>query len=84
MVIMNLQLCCLVDQYPSTFIHLMNKVFRTYLDIFVVVFIDDILIYSKVQAKHADHMRTMLQILSESKLYTKLSKYEFWLLELIF
>ncbi|WVZ75861.1 LOW QUALITY PROTEIN: hypothetical protein U9M48_023885 [Paspalum notatum var. saurae] len=58
------------------FMNLMNKVFMEYLDKFVVVFIDDILIYSKTEEEHEEHLRLMLR---EHKLYAKLSKCEFWL-----
>ncbi|MDV3201203.1 MAG: reverse transcriptase domain-containing protein, partial [Sweet potato little leaf phytoplasma] len=54
-------------------------IFRPYLDSFVVVFIDDILIYSKTPEEHEDHLRIVLGILKEKKLYAKLSKCEFWL-----
>ena len=57
---------------------LMDRVFSPYLDKFIVVFIDDILIYSKNQGEHAEHLRTMLQILKEKQLYEKLSKCVFW------
>ncbi|WVZ70224.1 hypothetical protein U9M48_018905 [Paspalum notatum var. saurae] len=57
----------------------MNKVFMEYLDKFVVVFIDDILIYSKTEEEHEEHLRLVLQKLREHKLYAKLSKCEFWL-----
>ena len=50
---------------PTNFMDLMNKVFRSFLDKFVVVFIDDILIYSKDKDKHADHLRMVLQTLRE-------------------
>ena len=64
---------------PAAFMDLMNRVFHEYLDRFVIVFIDDILIYSKSQEKHEEHLRIVLQILRERKLYTKLKKCEFWL-----
>ena len=57
----------------------MNSVFLPELDKFVVVFIDDILIYSKTGAEHAEHLKIVLQCLREHKLYAKLSKCEFWL-----
>ncbi|XP_015944890.2 uncharacterized protein LOC107470017 [Arachis duranensis] len=63
---------------PAMFMDYMNRIFRPFLDKFVVVFIDDILIYSKTEEEHAEHLRTVLQILKERKLYTKLSKCEFW------
>ena len=50
---------------PAVFMDLMNRVFSPYLDKFVIVFIDDILIYSKTQGEHAEHFRTMLQVLRE-------------------
>ncbi|WVZ76592.1 hypothetical protein U9M48_024557 [Paspalum notatum var. saurae] len=64
---------------PTYFMNLMNKVFMEYLDKFVVVFIDDILIYSKTDEEHEEHLRLVLQKLREHKLYAKLSKCEFWL-----
>jgi hypothetical protein len=62
----------------------MNKVFMEYLDKFVVVFIDDILIFSKNKEEHAEHLRLVLQKLREHKLYAKRSKCEFWLKEVSF
>ncbi|WVZ93034.1 hypothetical protein U9M48_039057 [Paspalum notatum var. saurae] len=64
---------------PFYFMNLMNKVFMEYLDKFAVVFIDDILIYSKTEEEHEEHLRLVLQKLREHKLYAKLSKCEFWL-----
>ena len=64
---------------PAAFMDLMNRVFKPYLDRFVIVFIDDILIYSKSQAEHEEHLRIILQLLRENILYAKLSKCEFWL-----
>ncbi|WVZ52060.1 hypothetical protein U9M48_003153, partial [Paspalum notatum var. saurae] len=64
---------------PAYFMNLMNKVFMEYLDKFVVVFIDDILIYSKTEEEHEEHLRLVLQKLRDHKLYAKLSKCEFWL-----
>ncbi|WVZ76845.1 hypothetical protein U9M48_024772 [Paspalum notatum var. saurae] len=64
---------------PAYFMNIMNKVFMEYLDKFVVVFIDDILIYSKMEEEHEEHLRLVLQNLREHKLYAKLSKCEFWL-----
>ena len=69
---------------PAAFMDLMHRVFRPYLDKFVVIFIDDILIYSKDQEEHKDHLRTVLQVLRTHKLYAKLSKCEFWLKEIAF
>ncbi|WVZ80327.1 hypothetical protein U9M48_027813 [Paspalum notatum var. saurae] len=62
----------------------MNSVFMDYLDKFVVVFIDDILIYSKTEAEHEEHLRLVLQRLREHKLYAKFSKCEFWIDEVRF
>ena len=56
---------------------LMNRVFKPYLDSFVIVFIDDILIYSKNEVEHEEHLRITLQTLKEHQLYVKLSKCEF-------
>ncbi|XP_059285211.1 uncharacterized protein LOC132038575 [Lycium ferocissimum] len=58
---------------------LMNTVFKPYLDHFVIVFIDDILVYSRSEAEHGQHLRIVLQTLKERKLYAKISKCEFWL-----
>ena len=63
----------------AIFMDLINRVFKPYLDSFVIVFIDDILIYSKNKAEHKEHLRIILQTLKEHQLYAKLSKYEFWL-----
>ncbi|WVZ89026.1 hypothetical protein U9M48_035485 [Paspalum notatum var. saurae] len=62
---------------PAYFMQLMNSVFMDYLDKFVVVFIDDILIYSKTEAEHEEHLRLVLQRLREHKLYAKFSKLRF-------
>ena len=65
------------------FMDLMNRVFHPYLDQFVVVFIDDILVYSKDAQVREQHLRIVLQILREKKLYAKLSKCGFWLQRVI-
>jgi Reverse transcriptase (RNA-dependent DNA polymerase) len=62
---------------PAIFMNLMNKIFMKYLDKFVIVFIDDILIYSKDKQDHAKHLRLVLQTLREHQLYAKFSKCEF-------
>jgi hypothetical protein len=69
---------------PAYFMYLMNKVFMDYLDKFVVVFIDDILVFSKNEEEHEEHLRLVLQRLRENQLYAKLSKCEFWLKEVSF
>ncbi|GJR13070.1 putative reverse transcriptase domain-containing protein [Tanacetum coccineum] len=69
---------------PAIFMDLMNRVCRPYLDKFVIVFIDDILIYSKTQEEHVEHLRLVLELLKKEKLYAKFSKCEFWLRELQF
>jgi hypothetical protein len=69
---------------PAIFMNLMNKIFMPYLDKFVIVFIDDILIYSKDKEEHAKHLRIALQILREHQLYAKFSKCEFWLAQVEF
>jgi hypothetical protein len=66
------------------FMYLMNKVFMEYLDKFVMVFIDDILIYSRSEEEHKEHLRLVLQKLKEHRLYAKLSKCEFWLKQVSF
>ncbi|KAH0679995.1 hypothetical protein KY290_022105 [Solanum tuberosum] len=64
---------------PAAFMDLMNKVFKPYLDMFVIVFIDVILIYSRNEEDHASHLRIVLQTLKDKELYAKFSKCEFWL-----
>ena len=64
---------------PVVFMDLMNRVFKKYLDKCVIVFIDDILIYSKTKEEHAEHLIIVLEILRKEKLYAKWSKCEFWL-----
>ncbi|GKC44894.1 hypothetical protein Tco_1062616 [Tanacetum coccineum] len=69
---------------PTIFMDLMNRVCRPYLDKFVIVFIDDILIYSKTREEHVEHLRLVLELLKKEKLYAKFSKCEFWLREVQF
>ena len=69
---------------PAAFLDLMHRVFQAYLDQFVMVFIDDILIYSKFEEEHDDHLRVILQVLRDHRLYAKFSKCEFWLTEVKF
>ncbi|GJZ10054.1 putative reverse transcriptase domain-containing protein [Tanacetum coccineum] len=64
---------------PAMFMDLMNRVCKPYLDKFGIVFIDDILIYSKNDEEHEKHLRIILELLKEEKLYAKFSKYDFWL-----
>ena len=66
------------------FMDLMNRVFQPYLDQFVVVFVDDILIYSQSEVEREDHLRIILQLLRDHQLYAKFSKCEFWLTEVGF
>ena len=68
----------------TTFMDLMNRVFRPYVDRFVVVFIDDTLVYSKDAQEHEQHLRIVLEILREKRLYSKLRKCDFWLKEVSF
>jgi hypothetical protein len=63
---------------PTYFMYLMNKVFMEYLVKFIMVFIDDILVYSRIEEEHEDHLCLVLQKLRDHKLYAKLSKCEFW------
>jgi hypothetical protein len=63
---------------PTAFMYLMNGIFREYLDKFVIVFLDDILIYSKSEEEHGKHLRMVLQVLREHQLYAKLSKCSFY------
>nr|GEX70375.1 RNA-directed DNA polymerase homolog [Tanacetum cinerariifolium] len=69
---------------PAVFMDLMNRVYRPYLDKFVIVFKDDILIYSKTREEHVEHLRLVLELLKSEKLYAKFSKCEFWLREVQF
>jgi len=73
-----------VTNAPGVFMEYMNRIFHPYLDQFVVVFIDDILVYSKSEEEHAEHLRIVLQVLKEKQLFAKLSKCEFWLWEVSF
>jgi hypothetical protein len=69
---------------PAYFMYLMNKVFMEYLDKFVVVFIDDILVFSKTEEEHENHLRLVLEKLRSNKLHAKFSKCEFWLTKVAF
>jgi hypothetical protein len=69
---------------PTYFMYLMNKVFMEYMDKFIVVSIDDILIFSKMEEEHEKHLRLELEKLRSNKLYTKFSKCEFWLTKVAF
>ena len=68
----------------AAFMDLMHRVFQPYLDRFVVVFVDDILIYSQSEWEHEYHLRIVLQLLRDRQLYAKFSKREFWLTEVRF
>ena len=69
---------------PTAFMDLMHRVFQPCIDQFVVVFVDDILIYSKCEEDHEGHLRIVLQTLREHQLYAKFNKCEFWLTEVRF
>nr|GFC95894.1 retrotransposon protein, putative, Ty3-gypsy subclass [Tanacetum cinerariifolium] len=69
---------------PVEFMDLMNRIFHEYLDKFVIVFIEDILVYSKSEEEHEQHLRIMLEILRQKKLYAKFSKCEIWLQQAAF
>ncbi|KAH0764840.1 hypothetical protein KY285_000711 [Solanum tuberosum] len=68
----------------AAFMNLMNRVFKPYLDMFVIIFIDDILIYSRNEKDHASHLRVVLQTHKDKELYAKFSKCEFWLESVVF
>jgi hypothetical protein len=69
---------------PAYYMYLMNKVFMEYFDKFVMVFIDDILVYSRSEEEHEEHLRLALRKLRENGLYAKLSKCEFWMKQVAF
>jgi hypothetical protein len=69
---------------PAYFMYLMNKVFMGYLDKFVMVLIDDILVNSRSEEEHEEHLCLVLQKLRDHRLYVKLSKCEFWLKQVAF
>jgi hypothetical protein len=69
---------------PTYFMYLMNKVLMEYLDKFILVFIDDILIFSKMEEEHNKQLRLVLEKLRSNKLYAKFSKCEFWLTKVTF
>jgi hypothetical protein len=73
-----------LNNAPAYFMYMMNKVFMEYLDKFVVMFIDDILIYSRSEEEHEGHLHLVLQKLRDHKLYAKLSKREFGLKQVAF
>ncbi|RUO86995.1 RNA-directed DNA polymerase, partial [Corallococcus sp. AB018] len=73
-----------VTNTPAAFMDLMNRIFKPYLDEFVVIFIDDMLIYLKNRPKQEQQLRIVVQTLRERKLFTKLKKCEFWLDDVIF
>nr|GFC34953.1 retrotransposon protein, putative, Ty3-gypsy subclass [Tanacetum cinerariifolium] len=64
---------------PAVFMDLMNQVCKSYLDKFVIIFIDDILIYSKDEKEHEEHLKAILELLKKEELYAKFSKCEFWI-----
>ncbi|GKA31728.1 putative reverse transcriptase domain-containing protein [Tanacetum coccineum] len=68
-----------VQKQPQVFMDLMDRVCKPYLDKFVIVFIDDILIYSRDEKEHEEHLKTILELLKKEKLYAKFSKCEFWI-----
>ena len=73
-----------VTNTPAVFMDYMNKILRLFLDKFVVIFIDDILIYSRTREEHTEHLRLVLDVLREKQLYAKLSKCELWMDEVQF
>nr|GEV60362.1 putative reverse transcriptase domain-containing protein [Tanacetum cinerariifolium] len=72
-----------IDLRSAIFMDLMNRVWKPYLDTFVIVFIDDILIYSRNKKEHEEHLKAILKLLKKEKLYAKFSKCEFWIPKII-
>jgi hypothetical protein len=66
-------------EVPTYFMDRMSKVFMEYLDKFIVVFIDGILVYSKSEEEHEEHLRLVSQKLQDPRFYVKIGKYEFWM-----
>ncbi|GJR96255.1 putative reverse transcriptase domain-containing protein, partial [Tanacetum coccineum] len=81
---LSLRLCLWVNNAPAIFMDLMNRVCKPYLDKFVIMFIDDILIYSKSKKDGEERLRLMLELLKKDRLYAKFSKCECWLQEVHF
>ena len=75
---------CGLTNAPAVFMDLMNRVCKPYLDKFVIVFIDDILIYSKSREEHEQHLRLILELLRNEQLYAKFTKCDFWIREVQF
>ena len=73
-----------LNNSSAPFMDMMNRVFKQYLDLFIFVFIDDILIYSRSEEEHASHLRVVLQTLKDRQLFAKFSKCEFWLQSVAF
>ena len=69
---------------PAAFQRFMNDIFSDMIDVSVVIYLDDILIYSKSREEHEEHLRVVLQVLRRNQLYAKASKYEFWLQQIDF
>nr|GFA09497.1 putative reverse transcriptase domain-containing protein [Tanacetum cinerariifolium] len=65
---------------PAIFMDLINQVYKPYLDKFLIVFIDDMLIYSKYEREHEEHLKVILELLKKEELYAKFSKCKFWIL----
>src|ERR1041385_7017269 len=73
-----------LNNAPATFSRMMNSIFMEYLDKVVMVYLNDILIYSKNEEEHVEHLRLVLMKLQEHRLYAKFSKCEFWLPEVTY
>ena len=82
--IMNSQSCLLVTNAPTAFMDLMNKIFCAYLDQFVIVFVDDVLIYLRSLEEHKQHLVTTLRTLERHQLYGNWDKSEIWIIEVNF